>query len=307
MQPWSRPFKASEMACFDYSESFINSYNVYRNKSDEVAKSKEILDIHLPSILRKILDRSKAHRHLSILSVGSGDGEIDSHIIEIVLEGLQGHENAKIFNRALEPNPYYVNQCKEKLKKEASTAANGDQITYEVLQKAWQNYILGRSMRLEQKDTTRFDLVHFVHCMFYAAGNDLEGTLLHCFENELKNNGQIVCISSEFIKRNIMPKLWPDGKYYEESLPEQIVKIADKRGWKVDVHKHEYTIDVTEVFDDNSKEGNVLLDFLTQTKDFCKTQKDKVEECLQVMRDLSTFKDGKYLIDKFDDVLFIYL
>lgn len=300
------------MSCFDYRENYINSYNVYQEKSDQVARSKGALDLYLPSALKKILNPSQDHRHFNILSVGSGDGEIDRHIIKIVQEYLSDHEkfrSTKIFNRALEPNPDFVSQYKEKLKRQASTTLDGDQTNFEVCQKTFQEYVQSKSEGFPEGYPTKFDIVHFVYSLFHvvgAADSDLEGVLVHCFEQQLKTNGQIVCITSEFIARNIVPKLW-GGKPPGESLPEQIVKVADKRGWKVDHHKQEYSFDVTEVFDDKSMDGSLLLDFLTRVKNFRETAtKDKVEESLQVIRDLCRVRDGKHLIeDEFGDILFI--
>lgn len=297
------------MAGFFFDGSYISNYNVYLEKSDQAARSKDALDLYLPGALKKILNPSQDHRHFNILSVGSGDGEIDRHIIKIVQENLSDSKfrSTKIFNRALEPNADFVSLYKEKLEKEASN--HGDQTSFEVCQKTFKEYVQSRMEGFPEKDSTRFDVVHFMYSLFPAsAESDIEGILLHCFEHELKTNGQIVCITSEFIARNISPKMWggkPRGEF--PKLPEQIVKLADKRGWKVDHHKQEYSFDVTEVFDEKSKDGSLLLDFLTRVKNFRETApKDKVEESLQVIRDLSTVRDGKYLIEnEFSDILLI--
>ena len=44
---------------------------------------------------------------------------------------------------------------------------------------------------------------------------------------------------------------------------EKMFEIAEKYGWKHEVYTHKYSIDVTEIFDPQSTEGNLLLDFIT--------------------------------------------
>ena len=94
-----------------------------------------------------------------------------------------------------------------------------------------------------------------------------------------------------------------EGKSYETA--EKIIKIAN--GWKHEIYSQEYCIDVTEVFDEKSTEGNLLLDFLTHTVNFReKADKQLVEETLALIKDLTTVKDGKRLGDKKESLLFIY-
>jgi len=60
------------------------------------------------------------------------------------------------------------------------------------------------------------------------------------------------------------------------------------------VYTQEYLIDVTEVFDPKSTEGNLLLDFMTHSMNFRETaDKQLVEEILALIKDLSFVKDGK--------------
>ena len=80
-----------------------------------------------------------------------------------------------------------------------------------------------------------------------------------------------------------------------------------EHGWKHEVYNNEYSIDVTDVFDEVSREGNLLLDFLTYSKNFRKTaDKQLVKETLALMKDLSTVKDGKRLGEKKESLILIY-
>lgn len=88
---------------------------------------------------------------------------------------------------------------------------------------------------------------------------------------------------------------------------EKITRAAEDNGWKYDIHTQEYSIDVTEVFDENSTNGNLLLDFLTHTENFRETaDKQLVKETLELIEDLTTVSDGKCLGKKRDSLVFIY-
>ena len=64
----------------------------------------------------------------------------------------------------------------------------------------------------------------------------------------------------------------PDEKNPEIcETAEKMLEIAEKYGWKHEVYTHEYSIDVTEIFDPQSAEGNLLLDFMTHTKNYIRT------------------------------------
>ena len=86
-----------------------------------------------------------------------------------------------------------------------------------------------------------------------------------------------------------------------------MIEIAEKYGWKHEVHPHEYFIDVTEIFDPQSTEGNLLLDFITHSANFRSTADEKLlQETLALIEDLSTLKDGKRLGVKWESLIFIY-
>ena len=63
---------------------------------------------------------------------------------------------------------------------------------------------------------------------------------------------------------------------------EAIADFAVKNGWKQQQYWYDFQIDITEIFDEYSVEGNLLLDFITQTKDFrVVTEKIRVAKVLK--------------------------
>lgn len=123
-------------------------------------------------------------------------------------------------------------------------------------------------------ESIKFDFVHFIHSIYHV---DIEDALVYCFEEELHDHGILVCILSGHdlmysitLKQNTK---W-HGKRKDKGIydtAEKITRAAEDNGWKYDIHTQEYSIDVTEVFDENSTNGNLLLDFLTHTENFRET------------------------------------
>lgn len=152
--------------------------------------------------------------------------------------------------------------------------------------------------------------MHFIHGIYHV---DIKDALVYCFEEELHDHGILVCILSGHdlmysitLKQNTK---W-HGKRKDKGIydtAEKITRAADDNGWKYDIHTQEYSIDVTEVFDENSTNGNLLLDFLTHTENFRETaDKQLVKETLELIEDLTTVSNGKCLGKKRDSLVFIH-
>ena len=95
----------------------------------------------------------------------------------------------------------------------------------------------------------------------------------------------------------------PITRYYKEfnfthCSTQTLIDIAAKNGWRHEVYHLDQYVDVTTIFDESSVEGNLLLDFLTQTANF-RTVNDKkrVTEVMQFWLDNSVVNDdGKRLV-----------
>ena len=162
----------------------------------------------------------------------------------------------------------------------------------------------------------KFDMVHFIHSLYYV---DIEQCFLRCFERELNDGGAVVCVmDGTLMGEDLMywvpctethfrhKKKMDETKDINERA-EQVIAIANKNGWKHEMHTQEYSIDVTEILDEKSTEGNFLLDFLTHTLKFRETsEKQLVEETLQLIKNKTTVKDGKRLGEKSESILVIY-
>ena len=292
---------------------YVDSLNVFITKSGERMKNFKILRDHLPPLIQKSvsLPRCQQRSRFNVLSVGSGTGEMDIEIMKIVKEEFQQSKTGshmKMFNRAIEPNEYSCGLYKAAIENLPSQL--NDQLTeFELCQQTFEEY---KESQQGQESSMKFDMVHFIHSIYYV---NIEQALIHCFEKELSDQGTFVCIIGGrnlryWVSLKQRKLQWhgrndTDSESYETA--EKIIKISNDNGLKHEIYTQEYSIDVTEVFDEKSTEGNLLLDFLTHTVNFRETaDKQLVEETLALIEDLTTVKDGKRVGDKKESLLLIY-
>ena len=284
---------------------YVDCFNLFETKCDQFRKIEEMLRECLPSLVPRILHDSQ---QLNILSIGSGNGQKDLLVLKVIRESLRSNDNGtqlKMFNRAIEPNTYFCDLYNEAIAN--MLTPSDDQATkFEICEQSFQEY-----SQHTEKEPVKFDLVHFIHSIYYV---DMEEALCHCFEKELGENGALICIVSGRDLINLVlakqPKNWHgqgDGTSENLENAERLVEIGKNKGWKHELYITEYSIDVTEVFDPKSTEGNLLLDFLTHTVNFRETaEKQLVEETLAIIRDHTTLKDGKRLGKKKDSLIALY-
>ena len=155
----------------------------------------------------------------------------------------------------------------------------------------------------------KFDMVHFIHSIYYV---DIEQTLIHCFEKELSEKGVFVCIVEELDFTTLIMQIeWysyrKDLESKNNATTKKMIKIAQDNGWKHEIYTQKYLIDFTDVFDEKSAEGNLLLDFFTHTLNFRETaDKQQVEETLALIKDNTIVKDGKLVGENDESLILIY-
>jgi len=208
-----------------------------------------------------------------------------------------------ILNRAIEPNEYSCNLYKAAIESLPNTL-NDDLTEFEICQQTLQEY---KERQQRKEVSVKFDIVHFIHSIYYV---DIEQTLIHCFEKELSEKGVFVCIVEELdFTTMIMQIEWymKDSESKKNATTEKMIKIAQDNGWKHEIYTQKYLIDVTDVFDEKSNEGNLLLDFFTHTVNFRETaDQQKVEETLALIKDNTIVKDGKLVGKKDESLILIY-
>ena len=259
-------------------------------------KNFEILRHHIPPLVQTAsLSWCQQRSSFNILSVGSGTGEMDMEIMKIIEKQLQKSDQGrvmKIFNRAIEPNEYSCSLYKAAIENLPSPLNDDLRREVEICQHTFQEYMYKESQQRQEARSVKFDMVHFIHSIYHV---DIKQALMHCFEKELSEQGVLVCLIAGqdliywvTLRQNSQ---WhgrdKNSEKYETA--EEIIKIAKNNGWKHEIYSQEYSIDVTDVFDEKSTEGNLLLDFLTHTVNFRETaDKQLVEETIALIKELTT-------------------
>ncbi|KAK3736611.1 hypothetical protein QZH41_006369 [Actinostola sp. cb2023] len=265
---------------------------VVGGREDLIEVSSEILRLHLQPLVRKILQTNRVDQ-FNILGVGSGDGAVDIAILKIVHEELQRddkYQDLKIFNRAVEPSARQIKLYKKAI--ENLPESMKGQISFDLHTKTFDGYTQERS----KEEPLKFDIVHFIHSVNFI---NVEQTLQHDLEKELRKNGRVLIVVGgredliEVVRAFYSQRC---GRSRPEISADEVIKATVKNGWKYEMFAQEFEIDVTEVFDEDSIKGNLLLDFMTGLMNFRDTaEQAHIEQVLSVMRDQTTVRDGKRL------------
>ena len=269
-----------------YDAHYLESFRVYRERSSESKKLFESFQTHIPPLIQSRM--VPECQQLNILSVGSAEGTTDLMILKIIGQEMQKSDHGQhieVFNRAIEPNGFSCGLYREAIKNLSSLLGN-TQTCFEICQQTFDEY------QETKKDEIKFDLIHFVHSIYYV---DMEETLIRCIEKELSDKGHFLCVvqTTQSLTYLVFSKQQsPTREISDES--EKLIQIAKKHSWNYEVYTTEYAIDFTHVFDPKSTEGNLLLDFMTQTVDYRNTaDKQLVQETLAFIDEKTVLKDGK--------------
>lgn len=217
------------------------------------------------------LDKNKP---FNILGVGSGKGEMDLFIIEFIAAHLKAndgpHGKLTIHSLAVEPSSFLLEKFKASVVSLPSTLTDLAQVSFEWQQITFQEYVQTCASQ-DKKTWPSFDFIHFVHSIYYM---DAADTLQTCFEQQLGEKGAIFCLvqteKSFFSKmqKKFKGKLAFGSEDVNVYTEEDLAKIAVQNGWKYDVIRQEFAIDVSLCFGEPSEQGDLLFDFLTHQKNF---------------------------------------
>ena len=259
-------------------EKYLEAFTVFQSHSTARQAIAQCIQEGLGESLAKqrseFSDASrKSEDAYRILGVGSGSGKADLAILELVANHIGSsscleagtEQKAKIFNRVVEPSPEEVKQFKQKVDFGLTPALTNINVSFEWLQTTFQDYTS------QDLAPIRFDLIHFIHSTYYM---NEETTLVHCLDKELDHNGFIFCLVHT--SNSYFPKL--TRKFQHEmkfgtgdvvfQTAEELISLAESHEWSCDRRICPFQVDVTKCYDPASKEGNLLLDFLTHQQDF---------------------------------------
>lgn len=257
-------------------DSYAEFYELRKAASSMTPNTIEWLGDHAKILLEKCLH---TNRPLSVLSVGSGEGDIDMELIRALLP----HMNSQTLEYdALEPNPVHHQGFAERL----NTLSFGQRVRVSLYDK-----------RLEEFNTTRqYDVVLLIHVLYYFEDPYLA---IRRALSRTKPGGQVIIIhqSAEGIPQ-IQRKHMYELKHNENEMltADDIKNFFDKAGdpyrfCHIDAH-----LDVTECLR-QSEIGLKIMSFCMEC-DLRQTDADRLTRLTRSFSELA--KTGK------DDSLFIY-
>ncbi|KFP87680.1 PREDICTED: histamine N-methyltransferase-like [Apaloderma vittatum] len=268
---------------------YLQSFRIFLANSTEHQSMQEFIQKQLPSVVSSI---GNGKSTINVLSVGGGSGEIDLQILSKIQARYPG---VTINNEVIEPAADQIVKYKEHVAA-ASNLKNVNLTWHEETATEYQN-----RMNAEKK-SKKCDFIHMIQVLYYV--KDIPATIRY-FHSLLEKQAKLLIIVVSGTSG--WETLW---KKYGPSFPIEslctylssydIKRMLDSAGLKYQIHELPSHLDITNCFIEGSKDGQLLLDFLTETCDFSKTAPSELKH--QVMEQLrkpecSEERDGKVLFN----------
>jgi SAM-dependent methyltransferase len=263
---------------------YAEFYQLRKNSSTMTTSTIEWFHNHLKMLLDEMRDKTE-NNTLSVLSIGSGEGDIDFDIIQAILPHLN-YQWTHLKYDALEPNTIHRKRFLERL----SENSFDEHISVSVHDASF-----GVSDEFESHES--YDLILFVHVLYFF--NDPYQIIQHALALT-KPTGRVIIVHQSAIGiPEIQRKHMLSLKGNEKGIltTEDIKKRLDQEGgclyrfYDVDAY-----LDVTECFN-QSEVGWKILSFCMGC-DLRKVHKNKLTRLLQSMRNHAEIKDeGLFLYE----------
>ncbi|XP_014796603.1 PREDICTED: histamine N-methyltransferase-like [Calidris pugnax] len=268
---------------------YLQAFRLFLAKSTEHQSMQEFVERQLPAVIDSI---GNGKSTINILSIGGGSGEIDLLIISKVQARYPG---VTINNEVVEPSADQISKYKERVAK----TSNLENVKF-----TWHEetaYEFESRMNAEKKPK-KWDFIHMIQMLYYV--KDIPATVRY-FHSLLETQAKLLIILVSGTSG--WETLW---KKYGSSFPlgdlccyvssADMKKILDSVGLKYQLHDVPSHMDITSCFIEGDKDGELLLDFLTETYKFSKTAPPELKR--QVMEELrkpqcSEERDGKVVFN----------
>ncbi|XP_032921255.1 histamine N-methyltransferase-like isoform X2 [Catharus ustulatus] len=266
-------------------DRYAQAFRVFLERSTEHQSMQEFVEKQLPGVIASI---GNGKSTINVLSVGSGAGEMDLQILSKIRARYPG---VTINNDAIEPSASQISKYKEHV----AQASNLENIKFTWHKETADEY---ESRMNAEKKTKKWDFIHMIQMLYYV--KDIPGTLRY-FHSLLESQGKLLIILVS--GKSGWETLW---RKYSSSFPLEgfctfissgdFPKMLDSAGMKYQLYELPSHLDITSCFVEGDKNGELLLDFLTETSDFSRTAPPELKR--QVMEELrkpgcSEIRDGK--------------
>ncbi|XP_044160753.1 histamine N-methyltransferase-like [Bufo gargarizans] len=269
------------------SSRYVESFRLFLKNSTDHQCMQQFIETRLPGIVSSIGDGKTT---INVLGVGSGSGEIDLKILSKIQARYPG---IPIHSDIVEPSPEQILSYKERVAKTPG------------LENVHFNWINKTSFEFEvqvKEETSerKYDFIHMIHMLYYV--EDVPATLTF-FRSLLAPNGKllIILVSGNSGSSIIWKKYGPRLPRNDQCLSaDDIADVLRSEGTKYQSYELPAYINITECFIDGNRNGDLMLDFLTETYDFNKNASPELRE--EIFQELqrpkySSVKEGKIILN----------
>ncbi|NWS68861.1 HNMT methyltransferase, partial [Crotophaga sulcirostris] len=268
---------------------YLQCFRLFLARSTEHQCMRAFVRGQLPALLASIGNGKPA---INILSVGGGAGEIDLLILSEVQARYPG---VTINNDVIEPSADQIIKYKERV----AETSNLEKVKFTWHEETAYEYEI--RMNAEKK-SKKWDFIHMIQMLYYV--KDVPVTIRY-FHSLLEAQAKLLIILVSGMSG--WETLW---KKYGSSLPlddlcsyvssANLKGMLDSAGLKYQTYELPSYMDITSCFVEGDKDGELLLDFLTETREFAKTAPPELKR--QVLEELrkpecSEERDGKVLFN----------
>jgi SAM-dependent methyltransferase len=272
---------------------YAEFYQLRKNASTMTASTIEWFRNHLQMLLDEMRGQTRSNT-LSVLSIGSGEGDIDTEIIQAILPHLNSQWTPLKYD-ALEPNSIHRKRFVERL----SENSFDDHISVSV-----HNTSFGMSDEFDHNES--YDIVLLIQVLYYF---EAPSQIIQRALAQTKSTGRVIIVHQSAIgipeiQRQHMLSL--KGDENEILTTEDIKKLlVQESGYFYRYHNVNAYLDVTECFN-QSEIGLKILSFCMEC-DLRKVHNKKLTRLLQSMINRAEMKDegsvlyepiGVFLINK---------
>ncbi|NWQ61868.1 HNMT methyltransferase, partial [Neopipo cinnamomea] len=281
---------ASPMRCLlTEPDRYLQSFRLFLEKSTEHQSMREFMERQLPDVIASI---GNGKSTINVLSVGGGAGEMDLLILSKVQARYPG---VTINNEVIEPSADQISKYKERV---AQTSNLGN------VKFTWHketSYEYESRMNAEKK-SKKWDFIHMIQMLYYV--KDIPATVRY-FHSLLESQGKllIILVSGKSGWETLFKKY--GSSFALDDLctfvsTGDLPKILDSAGLKYQLYELPSHMDITSCFIEGDRDGELLLDFMTETLEFSKTAPPELKR--QLMEELrkpgcSENRDGKVLFN----------
>ncbi|XP_069472635.1 histamine N-methyltransferase isoform X2 [Ambystoma mexicanum] len=281
---------ASSMRSLSSDNSkYLQAFHLFLERSTEHQCMQDFIEKQFPDIISGI---GHGKTSLNVLGIGSGAGEIDLQLLSHIQRKYPG---VRVNYDVVEPSSEQISSYKERVAKKSDL----DHVNFTWHNKTSAEFECEWNDRKEQK---KYDFIHMIQMLYYV--KDVSATVKF-FQKCMAPNGKLLIIIVS--GSSGWDTLWKKHSHHLAVCDMNLLvtswdmkQILDAQGAKYEHLNLPSFMDISECFIQGNRNGELLMDFLTEVCDFCKTASP--EMVAAILEDLklpgcSQKRDGKILFN----------